>query len=300
MSVDGRDALWFEDSHQVAVLDEQGREVVESRRRVGSTLVWMVGDTTLRLEGELTLGQAVAIAESARRLRVTGNPRVVGGVSPVSPRTGAVMSRRTTFGALVVALLLVASAPAAAKGPTRVEIQDLRTGTTTVLNDSHHELFDLMELVGWPEGRSEPSGLDSGTLEHVATLSWTFDDKTPLWIDRIYADGSGDTWVQRRDFHGGGGAVTWGQVRDGDDLAGCSVPSRIPTSRRPPRCRPRSRRPRAWTAGPWLPPRDGGLPLWGVGLLALPVVGLVLAIGWRLQRSVAAERKSRVSIPASS
>lgn len=66
VSVDGRDALWFPDSHQVAVLDEQGREVVESRRRVGSTLVWMVGDTTLRLEGELTLQQAVDVAESAR------------------------------------------------------------------------------------------------------------------------------------------------------------------------------------------------------------------------------------------
>jgi hypothetical protein len=67
VSVDGRDALWFEDSHQVAVLDEDGREVVESRRRAGSTLIWMVGDTTLRLEGELTLGRAVAIAEAARR-----------------------------------------------------------------------------------------------------------------------------------------------------------------------------------------------------------------------------------------
>jgi hypothetical protein len=67
VSVDGRDALWFEDSHQVAVLDEDGREVVESRRRVGSTLIWMVGDTTMRLEGELTLEQAVMIAESARR-----------------------------------------------------------------------------------------------------------------------------------------------------------------------------------------------------------------------------------------
>ena len=66
VSVDGRDALWFPDSHQVAVLDEQGREVVETRRRVGSTLVWMVGDTTLRLEGELTLQQAVDVAESAR------------------------------------------------------------------------------------------------------------------------------------------------------------------------------------------------------------------------------------------
>ena len=67
VTVDGREALWFEDSHQVAVLDENGREVVESRRRVGSTLVWTVGDTTLRLEGELTLEQAIAVAETARR-----------------------------------------------------------------------------------------------------------------------------------------------------------------------------------------------------------------------------------------
>ncbi len=68
VSVDGRDALWFGDSHEVAVVDEDGGEVRESRRRVGSTLVWMVGDTTLRLEGEFSLTQAVAVAESARRV----------------------------------------------------------------------------------------------------------------------------------------------------------------------------------------------------------------------------------------
>ena len=67
VSVDGRDALWFGDSHEVTVVDEDGREVRETRRRGGSTLVWMVGDTTLRLEGELSLTQAVALAESARR-----------------------------------------------------------------------------------------------------------------------------------------------------------------------------------------------------------------------------------------
>ncbi len=67
VSVDGRDALWFGDSHEVAVVDKDGREVRESRRRVGSTLIWMVGDTTLRLEGELSLTQAIALAESARR-----------------------------------------------------------------------------------------------------------------------------------------------------------------------------------------------------------------------------------------
>ncbi len=67
VSVDGRDALWFGDSHEVAVVDEDGAEVRESRRRVGSTLVWTVDDTTLRLEGEFSLTQAVALAESARR-----------------------------------------------------------------------------------------------------------------------------------------------------------------------------------------------------------------------------------------
>ena len=211
------------------------------------------------------------------------------------------MSRRTTFGALVVSLLLIASAPAAAKGPTRVEIQDLQAGTTTVLSDAHNEFFELMELVGWPEGRSEPSGLDSGALEHVATLSWTFDDKTPLWIDRVYADRSGDTWVQRRDFHGGGGAVTWGYVPNGDDLAvllsAVEDPDKPTTSslQAPVAKAPRLDGGTVASSG-----ADGGLPLWGVGLLALPVVGVMLAIGWRRQRSVTAERKSRASIPASS
>ena len=94
------------------------------------------------------------------------------------------MFRRTTLGVLVLALLVLAASPAAAKGPTRLEIEDPQTGTTTVLDDSQNQFFQLMELVGWPEGRSAPPGLDSGALEHVATLSWTFDDKTPLWIDR--------------------------------------------------------------------------------------------------------------------
>lgn len=69
VSVDGEQALWFGDSHEVAIVDADGREVRETRRRVGSTLIWMVGDTTLRLEGEFSLTQAVALAESARRLR---------------------------------------------------------------------------------------------------------------------------------------------------------------------------------------------------------------------------------------
>jgi hypothetical protein len=193
------------------------------------------------------------------------------------------MSRRTTFGAfVVVALLLIAAAPASAKGPTRVAIHDLRTGSTTVLTDSQNKMFELMDVVGWPEGRSEPPGLDSGALEHVATLSWTFDDKTPLWVDRIYADDSGETWVQRRDFHFGGGAVTWGQVTDGNDLTGLlsavEDPNQPTTSSLQA---PVGAAPRLESGSVSSTAVDGVLTGWGVGLLALPVVGLALAFGWR-------------------
>jgi hypothetical protein len=181
-----------------------------------------------------------------------------------------------------VGLLLIASAPAAAKGPTRVEFQDLQAGTTTVLSDAQNEFFELMELVGWPAGRSEPAGLDSGALEHVATLSWTFDDKTPLWIDRVYADRSGDAWVQRRDFHGGGGAVTWGHVSGDTGFAGllsaAGVPDQPTTSslQAPVEAAPRFDGGAVASAA-----ADGTIPRWGFGLLALPVLGLALVIGWR-------------------
>jgi len=68
VSVDGRDALWFADSHEVVLLDESGATVPQTDRRAGRTLVWMVGDTTLRLEGDLTLARALSLAESAEPL----------------------------------------------------------------------------------------------------------------------------------------------------------------------------------------------------------------------------------------
>lgn len=65
-TVDGAPAAWFPEPHEVAVLDEQGRERVESARLAGRTLVWERDGTTLRLEGELTRDRAVEIAGSAR------------------------------------------------------------------------------------------------------------------------------------------------------------------------------------------------------------------------------------------
>jgi hypothetical protein len=60
------DALWFEEPHEVALLDPDGTRRSASARLAGHTLIWPSGATTLRLEGELGLAEAVAIAESAR------------------------------------------------------------------------------------------------------------------------------------------------------------------------------------------------------------------------------------------
>lgn len=65
--VDGREAIWFGDSHELVLLDEDGQPRKDTRRPAGSTLVWTLGDTTLRLEGAaLTRERAIEIAESAR------------------------------------------------------------------------------------------------------------------------------------------------------------------------------------------------------------------------------------------
>ena len=64
-NVGDTDALWFERPHEVVVLDQAGNRREESARLAGHTLIWPVGDLTLRLEGDLTLERAVEIAESA-------------------------------------------------------------------------------------------------------------------------------------------------------------------------------------------------------------------------------------------
>lgn len=64
-SVDGTDALWFEEPHEVVLLDPDGGRRSESARLAGHTLIWQEGATTLRIEGDLTRDRAVEIAESA-------------------------------------------------------------------------------------------------------------------------------------------------------------------------------------------------------------------------------------------
>jgi hypothetical protein len=64
-SVDGTDALWFEEPHEVVLLEPDGDRRAESARLAGHTLIWQDGSTTLRIEGDLDLVRAVEIAESA-------------------------------------------------------------------------------------------------------------------------------------------------------------------------------------------------------------------------------------------
>ncbi|MDO9495949.1 MAG: hypothetical protein Q7J48_09620 [Nocardioides sp.] len=59
-----RDGVWFEEPHDVALLDDDGEPVRHSARLAGHTLIWQDRDVTLRLEGDVSLERAVKIAES--------------------------------------------------------------------------------------------------------------------------------------------------------------------------------------------------------------------------------------------
>ncbi len=64
-SVAGVDALWFEEPHEVVILDEQDLPRTETARLAGHTLIWPLDDLTLRLEGDLSLERALEIGASA-------------------------------------------------------------------------------------------------------------------------------------------------------------------------------------------------------------------------------------------
>jgi hypothetical protein len=69
-AVGGRDAVWLAASHPIVYVDRDGAERTESARIAGPSLVWQRtasgSEVTLRLEGDVTLVRALAIAESVR------------------------------------------------------------------------------------------------------------------------------------------------------------------------------------------------------------------------------------------
>jgi hypothetical protein len=60
------EGLWFPGPHEVVVLDESGEPEAVPPRLAAQTLIWADGPRTFRLEGELTLAEAVDLAESVR------------------------------------------------------------------------------------------------------------------------------------------------------------------------------------------------------------------------------------------
>ncbi|EEP71137.1 hypothetical protein MCAG_01464 [Micromonospora sp. ATCC 39149] len=62
--VGGRQAVWIGGPHSVSYMDRDGVVRQESARLAGATLVWEGAGVTYRLEGELTMAEAVEIAAS--------------------------------------------------------------------------------------------------------------------------------------------------------------------------------------------------------------------------------------------
>jgi hypothetical protein len=62
--VAGAEALWLPTAHRVTVVPEGGSVRDLPSRLAAPTLLWLHGDLTLRLEGDLDLGAATRLAES--------------------------------------------------------------------------------------------------------------------------------------------------------------------------------------------------------------------------------------------
>jgi hypothetical protein len=62
--VNGTNAYWVNGPHEVIYEAPDGRTRTETARMSAKTLIWQVGRTTLRLEGDFTKDKALSIAES--------------------------------------------------------------------------------------------------------------------------------------------------------------------------------------------------------------------------------------------
>jgi hypothetical protein len=65
--VNGGPAFWTNGPYMLEYLDPQGHQYTDTARRIeGNVLIWTIGDITYRLESELSMEEAVRIAESVR------------------------------------------------------------------------------------------------------------------------------------------------------------------------------------------------------------------------------------------
>jgi hypothetical protein len=66
VEVGGAPGVWIDGPHELIVVDRAGAVRVEQPRLATRTLVWQRDGVTLRLEGDLTLPQALAVATGMR------------------------------------------------------------------------------------------------------------------------------------------------------------------------------------------------------------------------------------------
>ncbi len=67
VTVNGEPGFWLEgEPHEFLYLDQAGQPIIETLRLAGNTLLWTQGEITLRLEGDVTKAEAVAIASAMR------------------------------------------------------------------------------------------------------------------------------------------------------------------------------------------------------------------------------------------
>jgi hypothetical protein len=65
VTVDGGDGFWLEGRPHVLYFQAPDGSLLEQTVRLaGNVLLWERGDMTLRIEGDITMGQAIRIAES--------------------------------------------------------------------------------------------------------------------------------------------------------------------------------------------------------------------------------------------
>jgi hypothetical protein len=66
VTVGGSPGYWIEGVHFFTYVDETGKDVDDSHRVVGDTLIWTTGEMTYRIETSLGKDAAIALAESLR------------------------------------------------------------------------------------------------------------------------------------------------------------------------------------------------------------------------------------------
>ncbi|MFD2764871.1 hypothetical protein [Micromonospora eburnea] len=64
VQVDGDFAIWIGGPHSVTYVDRTGAVRVETARLAASTLIWQEAEVSYRLEGDLTMSEAIEIANS--------------------------------------------------------------------------------------------------------------------------------------------------------------------------------------------------------------------------------------------